>query len=340
MEHGRKKPMFGFSPMNVKKARLWVLCRLAEGAFWCLYLFLQVFPARTFRRVAAPPLGVLIASIVPKRRILNNLSAAFGETYSPASKKGIARGVQEHFVGNLIDCFIQLRFPEHARQTVAIEGKENLEAALAKGKGIIALGAHIGNFVLVGTRLSDEGVRFHALFRMPEDKRIQLLIDSRITNLRQKIICSVPKRAAVVNILRALRENGVVFILADNLRRGKVQARLFGQRVRTSRGPVSLALRSGAPLLPVYLIRSYTGELRLVIEQEIPLERSDHLATDIVANTLRVAARLENLIRCYPDQWNWLTVRMRGAHDPQAPQPVLQVSPQSINLSSPERRPS
>jgi KDO2-lipid IV(A) lauroyltransferase len=298
--------------MTFKQARFWVLCRLAEGIYWGFYLLVKVLPPVLFIGVARPFLGLLITTVVPKTRIIKNLTAAFGQSYSLASKKGLARGVQEHFVKNLIDCFFQLRLPEYAQQTITIDGRHNLEAALGKGKGIIALGAHIGNFVLVGTRLGAEGLPFHSLFRMPKDKRIQAIIAGRIRDLRQAIIPSRGKRGAVATILQALKTNGIVFILADNLRSGKIVTELFGQSVRTSRGPVSLALRSGAPVLPIYLIRSYNGELRLIIEPEISLVRSGNVAADIIQNTALIASGLERLIRCYPDQWNWLTVRMRG----------------------------
>jgi KDO2-lipid IV(A) lauroyltransferase len=297
--------------MTFKQAHFWILCRLAEGIYRGFYVLVKFLPPRFFIRVTRPLLGLLIATIVPKARIIKNLTAAFGQTYSLASKRGLARGVQEHFVKNLIDCFFQLRLPEYAQKTITIDGRHNLEAALGKGKGIIALGAHIGNFVLVGTRLGVEGFPFHCLFRMPKDKRIQAIIASRIGDLCQAIIPSRAKRAAVAKILQVLRANGIVFILADNLRSGKVQTELFGQSVRTSRGPVSLALRSGAPVLPIYLIRSYNGELRLIIEPEISLMRSGNVAADIIQNTALIASGLERLIRCYPDQWNWLTVRMR-----------------------------
>ncbi|HWP57586.1 MAG TPA: lysophospholipid acyltransferase family protein [Candidatus Acidoferrales bacterium] len=323
--------------MNFKKARLWLLCRLSEAAFWIVCALLKALPPATFRGIARPLVGVLIAGVVPKRRIVKNLSAAFGESYSLASKKGLARGVQDHFVKNLIDCFFQLRFPGYTRQVVRIEGKENLDAALAKGRGIIALGAHIGNFVLVGTRLGSEGLKVHTLFRLPKDQRVQALIKSRVAGFHQRLIPSFPRRPAVSAILQALRQNEVVFILADNLRGGKIQTKFFGQRVRTSRGPVSLALRSGAAVVPVYLIRSYAGDLKLVIEPEMELVRTGNLAADVLRNTARLASYLEQLIRRYPDQWNWLTVRMRGALDARAPQTRPQDAALSPTLNAPAR---
>ena len=99
--------------------------------------------------------------------------------------------------------------------------------------------------------------------------------------------------------------------MADNLKKGKVQTLLFGQQVPSPRGPVSLALRSKAAVVPLYLIRNYRGGMHLIIEPEIPMARNGRLSSDIAENTRHIVRTLENLIRRYPDQWNWLTVRMR-----------------------------
>ena len=111
-------------------------------------------------------------------------------------------------------------------------------------------------------------------------------------------------------ILETLRRNEIVYILSDNLKKGNIDALLFGQRVPSPRGPVSLALRSGAPVVPMYLIRSYHGHMQLVIEPEIVMKRYGNLSMDIAENTRVIILHLEALIRRYPDQWNWLTVKM------------------------------
>ena len=298
--------------MTIKKFYRWSLYRSLEGIFFLFLGLLRLLPVDFFRRLSTPTFKLLISILIPRRRIIKNLAAAFGETYSPATRKGLAKGVQEHFVKNLMDCFLQQVHPEHARAIVAIKGIENLEAALAKGKGIIALGAHIGNFVLVGARLGMDGYPFHTLFRIPSEQRIRSIIDRYLVPyFHQHIIPSLPRRTAVRQILNALKKNEIVFILGDNLKRGKVQTLLFGQQVPSPRGPVSLALRSGAAVVPMYLIRNYQGGLHLMIEPEIPMTRNGSLSEGITQNTQRIVDYLETLIRRYPDQWNWLTVRMR-----------------------------
>ncbi|MBI2360696.1 MAG: hypothetical protein HYV04_17625 [Deltaproteobacteria bacterium] len=300
--------------MKTKQICQWFLYRILEVSFHCLRFLVRTLPVNVFQAVATRLLPLFVRFLIPRRRIVKNLDAAFGERYSPATKKGMAKGVQEQYAKNLIDCVFQLKSPDHVRQAVAIEGLDNLKAALAKGKGVIALGAHIGNFVLAGARIGAEGYPFSTLFRVPKEKRIREIIYRYLPFFHQQIIPSRPKRAAVKKILSALKQNEIVFILGDNLKKGKVETLLFGQPVPSPRGPVSLALRSGAALVPVYLVRNYQGGLELTIEPEIPLLRNGNLGRDITHGTQTIVRHLEQLIRRYPDQWSWLTVRMRRRH--------------------------
>ena len=296
--------------MKFRRGLQKLLYRFCEAAFCFFYGLVKLLPSSTFSKVAYPFLWLFVSLVVPKKRIVKNLTAAFGQSYSYATKKGLARGVQEQFIQNLLDCFEQISDHNHARQTIPIKGIEHLQSALKNGKGVIALGAHIGNFVLLGTRVGLEGHRFHTLFRIPNDRRIKRAIARYLPHYHQSVIPSQPRHVAVRNILAALKKNEIVYILGDNLKKGRIDALLFGQRVPSPRGPISLALRSGAPLVPMYLVREYHGGMELVIEREIEMIRNGNLSNDIAENTQRVVLYLESLIRRYPDQWNWLTVRM------------------------------
>ncbi len=296
---------------STRRVRLWLLCRLCDGVRLLFYAIYRILPFTLSRPISAFLVKVVISLILPRSRIVKNLNKAFGETYASATKEGLAKGVQLHFARNIHDCLIQLFFPEHVLSLVKVKGIENLQRALAKGKGVIALGAHIGNFVMTGTRLGIDGYPFHILFRIPADKGVQSFVEQYIdSSFYQKLIPSQPRKMAVRRVLEILRRNEIVYILADNLKKGKIPTSFFGQPVRAPRGPVSLALRSGAVVLPINLIRNYRGGLDLIIDPEIPISRNGNLAADIVRNTRLITVYLEGLVRRYPDQWNWLTVRM------------------------------
>ena len=287
-----------------------ILYELCIAIFFFFYGLLFLFRPAFFRWASLPFLKLFVLLTIPRKRIVRNLTAAFGKCYSDATKDGLARGVQDHFRENLLDCLLQLGDPEYERRSISIIGLAHLESALEKGKGAIALGAHIGNFVLLGTRIGLEGHVVHTVFRIPRDHAVEGVIKRYLPHYHQSVIPSLTKRIAVKTILEALRRNEIVHILGDNLKKGTIDALLFGQRVFSSRGPVSLALRSGAPLVPVYLIRNYHGRMQLVIEPPIEVRPTGDLVTDIAQNTRRVVSYLEALIRRYPDQWSWLTVRL------------------------------
>jgi len=324
--NGSKKPSVFHGPTRHRVTLTSIYDRVRylppEALFFFFYGLVKVLPSALFRKIAYPFFHLFIYFVIPRKRIIRNLTAAFGKSYSDPTKKGMARGVQEHFIRNLVDCFLQFCRSTHARETIDILGKEHLDSALQKGKGVIALGAHIGNFVLLGTRIASEGHKFHTLFRIPRDRRINDLVSRFLPAYRYSVISSVPRRTAVRKILEALKKNEIVYILGDNLKRGNVDALLFGQRVPSPRGPISLALRSGAPLVPMYLVRNYQGNMQLVIEPELEMVRDGTLAENVTNNTRRVVGYLEALIRRYPDQWNWLTVQLNIRQSDLLNQPI------------------
>ncbi len=312
--------------LYTKKFQMWLVYRVSKAALVLFRGSFRALPIRLFRLMMGSVTGVIISVFLSRRRIMENVNKALGGTCSVATKEGLAKGVQFNIGRNLQDCILQWLDPRYVIEHVTVTGIENLEAALARGKGVIALGAHLGNYVLVGARLGIEGYPFHTLFRVPSDKRVEQMIYQIAGSFHQNIIPSQPRRVAVTRILSALKENEIVFILSDNLKKGKIPTSLFGQTVFSPRGPVSLALRSGAVVLPIYLIRNYQGGLDLNIGQEIPMTRNGSLPADIARNTDRTMVYLEDFIRSYPDQWSWLTVRMRGRSQVVAPRVVVRLS--------------
>lgn len=288
----------------------WLVYRVWEGLWRLLVQVMRVMPPRWFIRFSAPGLRSLAMCAVSRRRIVAVMDAAFGDAYTPAAKRGLARGVQRRIAENTLDCLLQMGYPERLPGILDVQGREHLEAALAKGRGAIALSFHLGNFALLTAAMGIAGYPVHTLVRFLDDERLMHLLLHHSRSFLTVLIPSLPRRVAVKRILATLRNNGTMLMLADNLKRGELETTLFGQPVRTARGVVSLALRTRAPVLPVYLVRGYSGRLRLVIEPEMEMERTGDLGTDLAMNTGRIMRLLEELVRRYPDQWYWLTVKL------------------------------
>jgi KDO2-lipid IV(A) lauroyltransferase len=135
-------------------------------------------------------------------------------------------------------------------------------------------------------------------------------MDDYRLQVRQQTIHARPRREALQEINAVLRRNQMAVVIADEYRKGNgIQVRLFGRTVNARRGPITLALRTGAALVPACVIRYPDGTLKLIIEPELELDRSGKGKAEIRENTVRMTSWLERTVRRYPDQWNWMNFR-------------------------------
>jgi KDO2-lipid IV(A) lauroyltransferase len=85
--------------------------------------------------------------------------------------------------------------------------------------------------------------------------------------------------------------------------------------VLARRGPATLALRTGAAVVPAYLIHDKSHGLKMIVEPELDLIRTDRDKNAIRENTLCMTQWLERTVRAYPDQWNWMNIQWREDRD-------------------------
>ena len=223
----------------------------------------------------------------------------------------IARRSLRNFFRACLEIVIALESSEEEqRAAVPLEGREHLDGALSRGKGVIILSAHLGNFFLVGTRLALEGHAIHVLINQPKDGLFARLLDEYRLQIKLSTIHARPRYQALREINAVLRSSGIVVIIADEYRKGSgVPATLFGRTVLARRGPVTLALRTGAAIVPACMVRQRDDTLKLVIEPELDLVRSVRGQRENTENVARMTRWLEKTVRAYPDQWNWMNLR-------------------------------
>ena len=139
-------------------------------------------------------------------------------------------------------------------------------------------------------------------------------LDRLVDAYRRHIGCDViPKDQALSVSLKALRRGEIIALLMDqsSLRREGIPVPFFGAEAYTSIGPALMALRSGCPVIGVFLVRQGLGRHRLVFSDEIPIQRSGNLRRDIADNTRRFNQLIESYVRAYPDHWFWLHRRWK-----------------------------
>jgi KDO2-lipid IV(A) lauroyltransferase len=243
-----------------------------------------------------------------RRRMEENVATALGyEIVSPADRKALIWKAWKNFARGVLEtCEVMHLSKEAIVSSVSMEGEEHLKQALAKGKGVLALSAHLGAFTMIGPRLAAGDYPLSIVVKQPKDEHFARCLDDLRARKGFRTISAKPRKEAVRGILKSLRENRVVLVIADEFKSGDVTVDFMGQQSPAPRGPATLALRTGAVTLPMFMTWRSDGSLCLLIEPEISPVRLETLDESVAATTALFTRQLENAIRRYPEQWNWL----------------------------------
>jgi len=252
-----------------------------------------------------------------RTRSARNVGFALGEKLTEVQVEEIVRKSLRNFFRDFVEIAIALVIPaDKLRSEIPIEGRENLDTALAKGQGVIVLSAHLGNFFLAGTRLAIENYPTYVLINQPRNRQFARFMDDYRLKVQQKTIHARPRREALRELNRVLRRNELAIVIADEYRSSNgIHVTFFGRTVLARRGPATLALRTGAAVVPIYLVHDKGQGLKMIIEPELDLIRTDRDKAAIRENTLRMTQWLEKTVRAYPEQWNWMNIHWQEDMD-------------------------
>ncbi|NWF55793.1 MAG: lysophospholipid acyltransferase family protein [Syntrophaceae bacterium] len=194
---------------------------------------------------------------------------------------------------------------------VYFEGMENFYQAQKKGRGVIFLTAHFGNWEWMAAAFPLYSQSpCHVVFRPLDSPFLDKMVDRLRTSTGNG---TIPKQRAMGHILRLLKEGKTVGILLDQNMAWQegVFVDFFGVPACTNTGVALLALKTGAAVLPVFNIREKDGRYRAVIEPEVPLVRTGDKKSDVHQNTQLFTRIIEGYIRNYPDHWLWVHQRWK-----------------------------
>ncbi len=252
-----------------------------------------------------------------RRVALSNLNLAFGKEKGKDEIHWICRELFKNIGRDMMEISRCVDFKDSYFKTlVRFEGKEHWDSALTQGKGAIALSGHLGNFPLMGARLAHEGYPLSLVARDPENPKIARAIISLRDAVGMESIPDEPRMACVSRCLKALKENRVLLLQIDQSAPvTEAWVDFFGCLVPTFKGPVLFSIRTGAPIIPMFITRYPDHLHQITIHHPFHLNITGDIEQDITSNVAQLTKIIEAAIRQHPEQWLWIYRRFKRARD-------------------------
>lgn len=283
---------------------LYYLGRVVAFKYYILPLAIGLHIGKAFGRLAFWVLAKY------RNIAIENLKLAFGKEKTEIEIRRIAARAFENLGKTAVEI---VNFPKINKSNidrfVRIKNIEILDKAFEKGRGVLVLTGHFGNWELLALTLRIKGYPGAAIGR-----RIYFDRYDKFLNRLRKVhdVNIIYRDESPKKVLRVLRDNGIIGILADQDMDSVegVFVNFFGQPAYTPVGPVALARASGASLVPLFIIRE-DGHHTLVIEKPIELVDTGNGEADMITNTESWSLVVESYIRRYPEQWVWMHRRWK-----------------------------
>ena len=265
------------------------------------------FPHRLALALGASA-GALVLSLMPRRRRIleRNLALCFHD-WSDAQRRSIARENARES-GRMLAAFAWGWFGSIrrvAKLSVIIDGLEHIEAARAAGRGVLLVGAHFSHLELAG-RLLCRFIPLAGMYRVHHDPAFEWAVK----RARARYADAMFRRDELRGVLRYLKSGGVLWYAPDQeYHRGeRVFAPFFGIPASTITATHQMARLSGAAVIGFEHRREPDGSYRLRLHPPL----SDFPSADALADTTRVNALLEQIIRAAPEQYLWAHARFKA----------------------------
>lgn len=267
---------------------------------------------------AVPPLGRLFGTLVfalaarERRKTFQGLRTAYPSGLDPGQVERLALATWRNIGRNLFEIIHWTRWPgaKLDTQVAGARGLENLDRALARAKGAFIVTAHLGNWELLAGYLCHRYKGSGVAQKLYDPRFDRLVTDFRLQKLG--VAAMIKRGMALRGILAALGDNQIIFSLCDqDTGKDGVFVPFFGKQAWTQSGVARIARKTGAALVPAFMVRGADGRFELHVEKEIEVPQTSDKEKDVVETVQRYTELIEAYVRAYPDQWVWMHERWK-----------------------------
>ena len=250
-------------------------------------------------------LGIMGYYLLKKKRrlALKNLKIAFGSQFS---EEKLGHIVRKAFVSLSLTIIETLSIPRinsrYINKHIRIENMKYLDDALKKGKGVILLAYHLGNWELANITCALQGYAYKIIVN---EQRYPLL-NNLLNRYRELKGCkTIPRGVALREIMRGLKNNDVVAMVGDQGGKDGQLCNFFGFATSTPTGFARFAFATGARIIPAIIVRERRFSHRIILEKPLEIDQTKDEKENLMQCLRQSNAILERTIRQYPQEYFW-----------------------------------
>ena len=257
--------------------------------------------------------GDLARLVNVKRRSIAyaNLKSAFPEKDSRVIKE-ILKSHYRNLGASVVELLkLPIMGKRYLNTRVRIENFDRINDVIEKGKGVILLAAHFGNWEMASLAISARGKNISVFVRKQKYVRLNRLLNQYREMSGSNVIT---KGFSIRDMIGILRDKGVVAMLVDQDAGAKgVFVDFLNRSASTAQGPISFAVKTGAVILPTFPRRVGHADHILEIGEPLKLIKTGNKEEDMKANLRSVTDIFEDRIKRFPDQWLWSHKRWKSS---------------------------
>lgn len=256
--------------------------------------------------------GALVFDVVRIRRrvTLENLERAFGDGMTARERVKTGRRSYVNFAKSMVELVSLRRLnAEKLRELVRIHGRENMDAALDEGRGVIVVTGHFGSWELLGASGAAQGIPVDFIV----GEQSNTLVDDYVNSLRSSAgIGLIPKGMSIRGVFNSLKKNRAIAILSDqDARKAGIFVDFFGIQSSTFPGASQFVFKTGCPMVFCSIIRRGDETHDAWFKPAMHADRETGAEEEILRLTAAFTKDLEDAIRKTPDHYFWAHKRWK-----------------------------
>jgi KDO2-lipid IV(A) lauroyltransferase len=286
------------------------------------------------RRSFARLVGALVALVPTRERTIAELQIR--DVLRPSNPSAVLKGVYQNLCLTVVESLNLFPILERSDELIRFDGWEDFRTYTESKKGVVCLTGHVGNWDLLAAYMRKQQVDFYALGRIARGTLAQAVLAAIRERYRIRTLWR-QDRAGIKQIVRELRSGGAIAALIDQDTNVSSEfVPFFDRAAKTPSALVEMGRKLDCLMCSIFMVRDGSGGYQILA---YPLDATKS-TVEILAE---FNARLEDVIRRYPDQWVWFHKRWRSRPDgtvfsSRAYIDELRQNPQRFALSSRESR--